>query len=35
MKNADGYDFSLTSIKDEETPATVDDRGLIRAEVMY
>jgi hypothetical protein len=35
VKNADGYDFSLTSIKDEETPATIDDRGLIRAEVMY
>lgn len=35
VKNADGYDFSLTSIKDEETPARIDDRGLIRAEVMY
>jgi hypothetical protein len=35
VKNADGYDFSLTSIKDEETAATIDDRGLISAEVMY
>src|SRR6202011_3555863 len=35
VKNADGYDFSLPTIKDEEPPATIDDRGLIRAEVMY
>jgi hypothetical protein len=35
VKNADSYDFSITNIKDEETPATIDDRGLIRAEVMY
>ena len=35
MKNADGYDFYLANIKDEETPAAIDDRGLIRAEVMY
>lgn len=35
VKNADDYDFSLTNIKDEQTPAAIDDRGLIRAEVMY
>jgi hypothetical protein len=35
VKNADGYDFYLANIKDEETPAAIDDRGLIRAEVMY
>ncbi len=35
VKNADAYDFYLASIKDEETPAAIDDRGNIRAEVMY
>lgn len=35
VKNADDYDFYLASIKDEETPAAIDDRGHIRAEVMY
>lgn len=35
VKNADAYDFYLSSIKDEETPAAIDDRGNIRAEVMY
>jgi hypothetical protein len=35
VENADGYDFYLASIKDEETPVAIDDRGNIRVEVMY